>query len=213
MNGAKRSILCAVALSAITLAAQGRAHPAPAHDGDVVSGDYDGMLIGFNSATRIVTGYFDEYIGGKPGPTFSCIFYLTGKFNGSSARISTYFPDAPAGDLIKGELVLETRLKFKVRLPEEHGGCEQVGHFADDDRPAEFTLRTRHPWNSIAVVKSAKAHFFDAPASGTHRKAYVVKGDGVGVRASQPGWLQVDYVDGQKVVSGWIRQSDVYPAN
>jgi Transposase domain (DUF772) len=151
------------------------------------------------------------WLTGRLAP--DCIFYLTGELHGSSAHVSTYFPEGPATDLIKGELVLETHQKFRVRLPSEHGGCWNVEHFADEDQPAQFTLQASPPWTSIAVAKRDKTYFFDTPASAPHRKAYLVKGDGVGVRTTQPGWLEVDFVGGDKPVSGWIRQSDVYPAD
>jgi hypothetical protein len=210
MTGAKRPILGVAAFSAAILGAQVYAFPARADDTDIVSGAYDDMLIGFDPATRVVTGYFfSQTVRGQ----FSCIFYLKGVLHGPSAHVSTYFPETPAADLIKGELALETHMKFRVKLPSEHGGCWNVEHFADDNQPAEFTLKGHHPWTSVAVVRSDKAYFFDAPASVTHRKAYLVKGDGVGVRASQPGWLEVDFIGGHRPVSGWIRQSDIYPAN
>jgi hypothetical protein len=175
----------------------------------IVSGSYDGdMLIGFDAATRVVTGYFSEEAGEGQ---FSCIFYLTGKLRDSEATISTYLPEAPTEDLIKGQLVPGTRGQFDVRLPSEHGGCWNVQHFADEDQPAHFTLDAAYPWIAVAVVQRDRAYFFDTPASTTHRKGYVVRGDGVGVRAIQPGWLQVDFVGNGKPVSGWIRQSDVYP--
>ena len=183
---------------------------ARAADAGLAGGDYgDGLLIGFDPATSAVTGYFSMKTGGGQ---FSCIFYLSGKLRGATAAIDTYFPETPAEDRIKGELAVEPSQGLRVSLPTEHGGCWNVQHFADKAQPAEFTLQAAHPWTSVAVVQSDKAWFFDTPASATHRKGYLVKGDGVGVRASQPGWLLVDYVDGDKPVSGWIRQSDVYPA-
>ena len=176
----------------------------------VASGDYgDGMLIGFNPSTKALTGYFSSETGQGQ---FSCIFYLKGKLTGSPAAISTYFPETP-DDKIKGQLVLTASNSFKVRLSTEPGGCWNVLHFADDSLPAEFTLVAKHPWVSVAVVRSGRAFFFDAPTAAVHRKSYVVKGDGVGVRTVKPGWLEVDFVAGEKVVSGWIRQADVYPSN
>jgi hypothetical protein len=101
-----------------------------------------------------------------------------------------------------------------VRLAKEHGGCWNVQHFADPDMPAEFKLDAPYPWVSVAVVRNEKAYFYDSPASATHRKGYLVAGDGVGVRATQAGWLQVDYYSpDEKVTSGWIRQSDVFATN
>jgi hypothetical protein len=177
----------------------------------LVSGDYgDGMLIGFDPATQRVSGYVSSQTGeGR----FSCIFALTGRPRGSSAAISTAFPETPKADRIDGQLLLRTPQSFRVRLPTEHGGCWNVEHFADDSQPAEFSLQAPHPWISIAVVRRDKAYLFDSPASATHRKAYVVKGDGVGVRAVRPGWLQVDFAGGGRLVSGWVCQGDVYPTD
>jgi hypothetical protein len=205
-------LLCAAAASLALMAnAQSSAFaatggsPAPT----MVSGDYgDGMLIGVDPATQAVTGYFSAATGQGQ---FSCIFYLTGKLGTSRIPVSTYFPGTPA-EKIKGDLVLKAPDSFTVRLSSEHGGCWNVEHFADASDPAEFTLAAKHPWLSVAVVKSDRAYFFDTPTSATHRKAYIVQGDGVGVRASQPGWLQVDFVGGSKMISGWIRQTEVYPA-
>jgi len=177
-------------------------------DAGIVSGDYDTLLIGVDPATRIVTGYFQDSTGAGQ---FSCIFYLAGKPHGPNTPIRTWFPETPA-DVIPGTLAREGRGKLKVALSNEHGGCWNVRHFADKDQPAEFDLETAHPWISIAVVKSNKAWFYDTPGSVAHRTAYMVQGDGAGVRAIRGEWLLVDFVGGRKPVSGWIRTSDVYPA-
>lgn len=193
-------------LSMLVLAA-----PPPAHAQDIASGVYDELLIGYDPATQVVSGYYSSETGGGQ---YSCIFYLSGKLSGASAPISTYYPEDRLDEVIKGKLVVETHRKLQVRLPEEHGGCWNVMHFADAEQPAEFELASAYPWTSIAVVKSKRAYFFADPASAAHRKAYVVEGDGVGVRAKKPGWLNVDYVDPDgKAVSGWIKQSDVYSTN
>jgi hypothetical protein len=203
-------LLCAVTTGfTVTATAQNSTSTkAASTPSTLVSGDYgDGMLIAVNPATEAVTGYYSaDNINGQ----FSCIFYLTGKLGRSPVPVSTWFPETPA-EKITGKLFLEAPDRFKVRLSAEHGGCWNVTHFADDSSPAEFTLVARHPWLSIAVVKSDRAYFFDTPTSPQHRKAYLVKGDGIGVRAVQPGWLQVDFVGENKMTSGWIRKAEVYP--
>jgi len=177
--------------------------------GRIVSGAYSSMLVGFDPATRTVTGYFSDSTGRGQ---FSCIFYMTGVLQGSEVPVSTYFPETPTEDLIKGRMVLTARGKFSVRLTSEHGGCWNVEHFADKDEPAEFSLDAAYPWTSVAVIKLHRSYFFDSPESLDHRKGYLVKGDGVGVRAAKPGWLEVDYVGAGKRISGWIKQADVYSA-
>jgi hypothetical protein len=203
-------MLCTVITSfTVTATAQDSASAASASTlSTVVSGDYgDGMLIGVNPATHAVTGY---YAADNVNGQFSCIFYLAGKLGPSPIPVSTYFPETPA-QKISGKLFLEAPDRLKVRLAAEHGGCWNVMHFADDGDPAEFALVARHPWLSIAVIRSDRAYFFDTPASVQHRKAYLVKGDGVGVRETRPDWLQVDFLRDNKMTSGWIRKAEVYP--
>jgi hypothetical protein len=202
-------MLCALT-TGFTAAATARdpgSAEAAAAPSTIVSGDYgDGMLIAIDPATRVVTGYYSaDNIDGQ----FSCIFYLTGKLGGSPIPVSTYFPATPE-QKITGKLFPQASDKLTLRLSAEHGGCWNVMHFADDDNPAEFTLAARHPCLSVAVVRSDRAYFFDTPTSPQHRKDYVVKGDGVGVRAAQAGWLQVDFLGQKKITSGWIGKADVY---
>lgn len=193
------------AFAALLLAVPGAGR---AEDAGLVSGTYDdGMMIAYDPATHIVSGYYASATGeGK----FSCAFYLTGKLAGREADVSTYYPGESVSDLIKGRLVVEDDKSLRIVLPSEHGGCWNVQHFADERQPAEFSLATAHPWTSVIVVLSDRAYFFDAPRAAQHRKAYVVKGDALGVRAFQFGWYYVDFVSDGKTVSGWIRQMDVH---
>src|SRR5579863_4909668 len=72
---------------------------APAEADGVASGVYDdSLMIGFDPATRIVTGYFYGHSGDVDGVVdqFVCAFYLKGKLSGSRSLISTYDPSAPA---------------------------------------------------------------------------------------------------------------------
>jgi hypothetical protein len=195
--------VCAVLWGFLAVAA----HAAP----PIATGSYaDAMLIGYDPASGTLSGYFDMQRGDPP--MFSCIFYLTGKLSGSGATIRTYFPQTPKDELISGTLKLQNPKAFRVALKSEHGGCANVESFADKDQPADFQLDTAYPWTSVRVVKAAKAYFYPSPAAAAHGRAYIVQGDGVGVRAAQTGWLQVDYVGGDKPVSGWLKASDLYPA-
>jgi hypothetical protein len=169
----------------------------------------DAMLIGYDPATGIVRGYFDMQRGEQP--SFSCIFYVHGKLVGSKAAIETFFPATPKDEVIKGDLDLTDASHFQIRLKDEHGGCAMVESFADASQPASFDLATARPWTSVAIVKASRAYFYDSPTSKTHRKGYLLKGDGVGVRVARPGWIAVDYTGGDKMVSGWLKAADVYP--
>ncbi|WP_066803203.1 hypothetical protein [Sphingomonas asaccharolytica] len=196
--------LAGAAFLAVATAAS-TASSRPVSDSDIASGDYGGeMLIAVDPASHVVRGYYQSSTGNG---RFNCIFYFSGKVNGA---IRSYFPETP-DEVVMGTLSRESDGSLSVRLATEHGGCWNVQHFADKDQPAEFTLQTAYPWVSVAVIKRARAHLYDSPISKAPRKAYVVKGGGVGIRASRPGWIQVDFLGGGKAVSGWIRSSDVYP--
>jgi hypothetical protein len=203
MGGLIRTLAGVVFLTAA--AAAFPASSRPATDTEIASGDYGGeMLVAVDPASHIVRGYYQSSTGNG---RFNCIFYFSGKVNGA---IRSYFPETP-DEVVMGTLSRESDGSLSVRLATEHGGCWNVQHFADKDQPAEFTLQTAYPWVSVAVIRSGRAHLYDSPISKVPRKSYVVKGDGVGIRAKRPGWLQVDFLGGGKPVSGWIRSSDVYP--
>lgn len=182
---------------------------ARADEPDVAAGIYsDGLLVGFDPATRMVTGYYSSETGRGQ---FRCIFFLKGRLTGSGADIATYFPETSVDDLINGKLLVESRTNILVQLPTEHGGCWNVEHFADKDLPANLTLTEAHAWTSVAVISRARAYFFKTPGAARSR-TYAVKGDGVGVLAARPGWLKIELVGGDVTSTGWIHQSDVYPA-
>jgi hypothetical protein len=195
-----------VALAAMLLAAPALAHAAPA------SGEYaDALLLAYDPTSHVVTGYFHEARG--EGPSFDCTFFLRGTLAGSSAALKTGYPPLGAEDTpIAGQLKVTGAGTLDISLAKEPGGCGMTGVFAGDAPKEQFTFEKAHPWTAIRAIKSAKAYFYDAPTSATHRRAYVVQGDGVGVRAAQAGWLQVDYIHDDKTISGWIKEADVYPA-
>jgi hypothetical protein len=174
----------------------------------IAGGAYDNTLIlGVDPASGTVTGYFNMHQDGPP--TFDCIFYLKGRAGGP---VATYYPGDPKGDLIKGALTAQGAGKVRVALPTEHGGCGNLWQFADKTQPADFELQKALPWTSVRVIKADKAYFYPAPGAATHGHAYLVKDNGVGVRAIQGGWVQADFVGDTRTSSGWLREADLYPA-
>lgn len=171
------------------------------------SGVYGELLLAKNPNTQEVTGYFSSETGGGQ---FSCVFYIAGKFSEDKMNVDTFVPDTP-GKIIKGTLNLVGKKKVRIHLAEEHGGCWNVMHFADETETAEFTLDTKYPkWIVIKVIKDKKVHFNETPTSGAPRKSYLVRGNPVGVLEAQGDWYRVEYVGGKKVTSGWIQKSAFY---
>jgi hypothetical protein len=197
-----RKLAIAATFAILTLGGSG-------HAAEVIpkSGDYDSeLIVGCDPDTRSVDGYYRSETGGG---RFSCIFYFKGVMNGDSADVQSYFPGTP-DEKISGEVKFSASGEATISLSEDHGGCWNVQHFADKESPAKFTLSAEHPWKTIKIIKTEKAHFFDAPDDRKQRKGYVVKGDAVGVKSASRGWLEVDYASGGKMISGWIRESEFY---
>jgi len=175
----------------------------------VATGAYDNtLMIGYDPASGIVSGYFDMTQDGPP--VVSCLFALQGKLAGAGAVVDTYPPDSRASDLIKGQLVMRSKTTLRLTLPSDHGGCGNVWGFSDKDNPSDFTLQTARPWTSVRVVKADKAYFYASAGATTHGRAYLVPWDGVGVLAGKPGWVQAEFVGGKRPISGWLRAADLY---
>lgn len=178
----------------------------------IVSGDYDGMLIGVDNEGAL-TGYFESSTGNGQ---FSCIFFVNGK-SGSSpiTHVDSWFPtDLSPRDVIPGtieSLAEKGQGAIRVKLKEEHGGCWNVQHFASE--PAVFGLTEKGSWQAIRVVSAKRAYFHDDSSGTRPRKAYVVQGNVLRVFESQSGWARVEYESPErKRTRGWVSERDLYSA-
>lgn len=180
-----------------------------AEEQSVISGIYkDDMLIAYDKASNRITGYFNEHTGidGR----FSCIFYFSGKLSDGKADIVSYFPENPSEDVIKGALTFKDKGVLEIRFQDEHGGCWNVRHFADE-KPATFSLQDIRPaWVAIEIIKSKKAYFYAEPNERANKRSYVVQGDAVAVIHRSVDWLSVEYTDGNQMTAGYIKKSDFY---
>jgi len=135
------------------------------HAQQPVSGSYDELKLAYNPANNLLTGYFESGTGdaghGK-NPQFACAFYLEGKLVNGKATIKTY-STGNHPDTITGTLQIDRTGKITIRLPEEHGGCWNVQHFADTTDPAIFVLSKKENWIEIHMVTSGKAFFAGSP--------------------------------------------------
>jgi hypothetical protein len=177
----------------------------------VVSGDYEGLLIGVDR-NGVLTGYFESSTGrGK----FSCIFFISGKVSDQRGRVETWFPNnRDAKMVIQG--VLEGTASdevplIRLKLSEDHGGCWNVQHFAPD--PATFALTEQGSWESIRIVAASKAYFYDDPSNPKPRKAFVVTGNALRVYEIRGAWARVEYVGPDNRRSrGWVLTRDLFSA-
>lgn len=173
----------------------------------VVSGDYEGFLIGVNR-NGSMTGYFESSTGRGQ---FSCIFFVSGKASG----VDTWFPgDHDPKEVIHGVLEQVSssgKPAIRLKLEEEHGGCWNVQRFASEQ--STFALTEQGNWDSIRIVASKKAYFYDDPSSSNPRKAYVVTGNVLRVFETREGWVRAEYVGpANRRTQGWIPERDLFSA-
>ena len=171
------------------------------------SGVYAELKLAFNKSTNQVTGFYENGTGYDETtgqPRFSCIFYIEGKLAGNKATINTYFPLNK--DVITGVLIVENKA-VKIQLPEEHGGCWNVEHFADKE-PAAFALDQAMLWIQIRYAVAGKAYFYSDQQEAAKRNAYILKGDVVYIEKMNNGWVYCSY-SGKTTTKGWMRESDL----
>jgi hypothetical protein len=196
-------VLTASAAAALALAPTASQAAPPA----VASGVYDNTLLLAVDAGGRVSGYFDMSQAGPP--QIDCIAYLRGRLAGAGGTVSASEPGLPEARPINGRIERTGAGMVRISLPQEPDGCGNIWSFANKDNPADFTLQHAEPWTSVRVVKADRAYFSASPGA-AHGKAYVVKDDGVGVRAEQNGWVQADFVGEAHTSSGWLKESDLY---
>lgn len=177
----------------------------------IVSGDYHGFLIGVDRDGSL-TGYFESSTGRGQ---FSCIFFVSGKVSGSGDSVDTWFPgDSDPKEVIHGVLERMSsngKPAIRLKLEEEHDGCWNVQHFASDQ--STFVLTEQGSWESIRIVASKKAYFYDDPSSPKPRKAYAVTGNALRVFDTREGWVRAEYVGPQnRRTRGWIHERDLFSA-
>ncbi len=171
----------------------------------LTAGDYDGTLsLAFNPKTQIVTGYYENHTGDDD--KFSCVFYLEGTVTGTQFKIQTYFPNDKSDDLIEGDMELVDPKALKIKLPEEHGGCWNVEHFADE--PVRFELYKATKWIQINYTIKEKVPLYRSKNEVKKMKSFLVKNDLVYVEKIEEGWAYTTYF-GKRTVKGWIKISDL----
>lgn len=181
------------------------------HGQSLKSGDYSELKLAVDKRTNKVTGYFESSTGWDEeakAPRFSCIFYIEGTATGDQFGIKTYYPGDEAGDMIEGILRLSANGQVSVKLPEEHGGCWNVQHFADKE-PATFQLEKEMSWVRISFVTADKAYFYKEKLPTSKLKAYVVKNDIVCIDKIDGEWAHCTFF-ADRNTTGWVRIKDIH---
>ena len=161
----------------------------------------------YDTTTNKLTGYFENYTGldEAGSPKFSCIFYIQGTVTGSQFTVDTYYPNDTV-DIIKGNIQLINDKTANIKLPEEHGGCWNVQHFADEQ--VKFSLQKQSAWIQFRFITTDKAWFYSDMSIDKKQKTYVVKNDFVCIDKIERDWAYCTYY-GKTITKGWIRIADL----
>lgn len=180
------------------------------HGQKIVSGDYEsGLKLAYNSKTNKLSGYFENYTGWDESTNsarFSCMFYLEGNVESNKFKIKTYYPGDKIAEVIEGTCEIATNKSIIIKLPEEHGGCWNVQHFADE--PVKFNLEKTSHWIDIRYVIVTKTFFHSQNITSKKQKAYLIKNNIVCVEKIESDWAYCTYY-GKKTTKGWIKTIDL----
>jgi hypothetical protein len=176
----------------------------------LVSGYYsDNLNLAYNPANKLITGFYENHSGYDDSTqtfSFSCMFYLEGKLTDTAITVKTYYPADKENDLIEGRLVVKDEKQVSLKLPEEHGGCWNVQHLADE--PVGFSLGEAKMFIEIRYIDVEKSWFFSENREDTKEKSYLIKGDIIYIDKIESGWLHCKY-QGKNTVEGWIKAETV----
>lgn len=179
--------------------------PAASYAATLHSGVYESLQLAV-SPSGDVTGYYIETMGA--GVTRTCAFALAGKVNAAQeADIRSWSSDVLPGHIA----ATEKGVVLRIPQRQSHDGCMNVMMpLIDDGLELDATRKTH--WLSMAEVSGERVYFNNAPDAATRRKAWIVKGDVVGVLKSQPGWTQIEFLsESGKSTTGWVESSELKP--
>lgn len=176
------------------------------------------LAYGYNPKTKIISGYLAAFRT-TPGRTDECKLVFKGGANRLSVKYLEETWVAEAGKENDSGAALEIResepyLKFNI---ESMGGdCEWILPFKVGKRVSvtvdevAVTMRVAYSgdWIGVYVVNAKKAKFHSEPDSAAVKKAYLVEGDVIYVYDEKRDWYFVQYDNGKRKTSGWIRKSD-----
>lgn len=164
-------------------------------------GVYENLLLAVNS-NGVVTGYYREAQG--EGAVKTCAFTFKGEAKAGVANILVGSDKSFAGEIKAGS----DDVNLKIAKGRELPGCGLV-LMPEIASGLSFDLITKAPWIELRIIASEKSYFYSEPKADKQLKAYLVKGDVVGIVASEGDWLQIDYYSSSgKTSRRWINNKE-----
>lgn len=169
-------------------------------EAELKSGVYEGLMLAV-SPDSDVSGYYRESQG--DGVTKTCSFFLAGHGK-TKASVVTWSDESFPGMIkaVDGGVVLQ------IEKGRDHPGCGMVllptiSKGLALDRVADSN------WIGLAVAAAPKTFLFGQPQEDQQGRSYVVAKDVLGIVSARQGWLEVEYVNGDRRTTGWVKEGDV----
>ena len=184
-----------------------------AHLPGVTPGTYDNTIVAFDNSKKIVTGYFSETSANESSPSIHCEFYFAGVLTGSTAKLKIYqlaLQDKPTSGTLKVGWTGEES-NINLQLEEEQPGCMNIYPKAELAK-TKLSIVLPAIWVEVRMVADKKVYFFKSILPEIKTKAYITKGDVVGVLEYRGEWAKVVYNGETKLTTGWIKISQLFPS-
>lgn len=172
------------------------------------SGLYDSSRIGYEASTKTLSGVFKEVEIGKQQK--SCVFYFISTLEHDEKTYPLSIYDLNYQLISYGTINYWKAVDaYHIKLDKNLYQCQQmmpdiVGTGID------IFFKNFMPWKFVKLVKSSKAYFYKAPNEASKGRAYILKGDDLGLVERRGEWYKVQYVTAsQKVVEGWVKKTDL----
>jgi hypothetical protein len=164
------------------------------------SGIYEGLMLAVDAQGN-VTGFYREEQG--EGVTKTCSFFLSGKATSDETSVITWNDETFPGT-IKSE---KGGVKLKIARGREHPGCGLVLlPQISDGITLDQVIKAK--WIGLRKIVRQRVYLHSEPVSSKKLRAFVVKGDVVGVVSESGGWLLVEYPGRTMTTKGWMQASD-----
>ena len=92
----------------------------------------------------------------------SRVCFFVGHITDSIVSIKSYYPFEEKADTIFGTIKIKNAQTFEMKLEQEHGGCWNVSHFADE--AIEFKLEEKRNWTRISYILRPNANVYAEPS-------------------------------------------------
>lgn len=163
-------------------------------------GWYEALMLAVDGQGHI-TGYYREEQGA--GVTKTCSFFLKGQARAGEAEIRTW-----SDRVLPGHLRAESDgVVMRIEGGSEHAGCQLV-MLPQVSEGLPLDLVETAEWIELRRISSQRAYLHSDRKASSRLRAFVVRGDVVGVTSRSGAWLQAEYRGGKGKTVGWIRARD-----